>query len=285
LEYDAYLALPPELARFWTVATFIFGACLGSFLNVCIWRIPRGESVVSPPSRCPNCGHQITWYENIPLFSWIFLLGRCSGCKKPISARYFVVELITGFLFSLLFLKVLASGEPLERLAPYYLMTALALTTAFIDCELRIIPDKTTYPAIAASLLMAPLLPEAWGTHSRLWAFAIALSGLLLAGGLMALASILGRLAFKRDALGWGDVKYIAAVGACLGFVPALFALFAGSVLGSLFGLSRHLFNSKRRRRPIAFGPFLAGGVLLWMLFGAWLLALYHEKLRLLTLP
>lgn len=280
MDYDACLTLPPELMRFWTLATFVLGTCIGSFLNVCIWRIPRGESIVSPPSRCPKCGHMIAWYENIPLFSWIFLLGRCSGCKAPISARYFIVELMTGLLFSLLFLKVALAGEPFERLAPFYLMASLAITTAFIDCELRIIPDKTTYPAMAAGLMMAIALPAAWGVESRLAAFLLSLTGLLVAGCVMAVISVLGRLVFKRDALGWGDVKYIAAVGASLGLVAPLFAVFAGSLTGAVFGIARILLDRRKRRRPIAFGPFLAFGVVLWMLFGAWLMRLYLDALR-----
>jgi len=279
LEYETVIT--PELVRFWMISIFVLGTCIGSFLNVCIWRIPRGESVVNPPSRCPKCGHMIAWYENIPLFSWIFLLGRCSCCKEPISPRYFVVELSTGLLFSMIFLKIIAAEEPLERLGPYLLIAALSITTAFIDSECRIIPDKTTYTAMALSVLMAPFLPEAWGTSNRMLAPALAIAGLLLAGGLLTLVALFGHLIFKRDALGWGDVKFIAAAGACLGFGGALFAVFAGSVAGTIFGLGRNFVWSRKRKRPIAFGPFLAGGVFLWIFFGAWLLQLYFEHFRL----
>jgi len=274
--------LPAELAPFWTVATFILGCCIGSFLNVCIWRIPRGESVMSPPSHCPKCGHSIAFYENIPLLSWIFLLGKCSGCKSPISIRYFLVELMTGLLFATLFVKVAALGEPLGRLAPYFAMAMLAITTAFIDCELRIIPDETTYAGMGAGLVSAALFPEAFGVHSRLAALTIAAAGLAIAGGGMALAALGGKAIFKREALGWGDVKYIAAVGCCLGVVGAAFSVLAGSVLGSIAGLLRAALSKRkgRLRRPIAFGPFLAAGAVLWMLFGERAVQWYLEFLR-----
>ena len=274
--------IPGELALFWTVAIFILGSCIGSFLNVCIWRIPRGESVLSPPSHCPKCGHAIAFYENIPLLSWLLLLGKCSKCRNPISVRYFLVELMTGMLFAMLFMKVAVSGEPLGLLAPYFAMAMLAVTTAFIDCELRIIPDETTYAGMGAGLVSAALFPEIFGVHGRLAGMAIAVLGLAVAGGGMALAAFAGRAIFKREALGWGDVKYIAAVGCCLGVVGAAFTVLAGSVLGSVAGLVRGAVSKRRGRlrRPIAFGPFLAFGAILWMLFGERIVISYLELIH-----
>ncbi len=274
--------LPGELIPFWTVAIFILGSCIGSFLNVCIWRIPRGESIISPPSRCPKCGHAIAFYENIPLLSWLFLLGKCSGCRNPIPVRYFLVELMTGLLFAMLFIKVAALGEPLGLLAPFFAMAMLAVTTAFIDCELRIIPDETTYAGMGAGLVSAALFPEAFGAHSRLGAVGVAAFGLAVSGGFMALAAIGGKAVFKREALGWGDVKYIAAVGCCLGVFAAAFTVLAGSVLGSIGGLLRAALSNRkgRFRRPIAFGPFLAAGAIVWMLFGERILNCYFNFVR-----
>jgi leader peptidase (prepilin peptidase)/N-methyltransferase len=128
-----------------------------------------------------------------------------------------------------------------------------------------------------AGLVLAFALPEAWGVHGRLHALALSATGLVVAGGLMALLALSGRFLFKREALGWGDVKFIAAAGALLGLLGPLFAVFAGSLLGSVYGIGRALLSKRRRRRPIAFGPFLAAGALLWILFGRRLLELYLE--------
>ncbi len=263
----------PETFRFWTISFFVFGACIGSFLNVCIWRIPRGESLISPPSRCPKCGHPLSWYENIPMISWLFLMGRCRSCKAPITARYFIVELMTALLFSMLFIKAYTFAEPLTILPAYFLMASLAITTAFIDCELRIIPNETTYTGMIAGLLFAGLFPETWQVSTWTGSLALSAAAFAVSGGFMALAALAGKFIFKREALGWGDVKYIAAVGACLGVPAAFFAVFAGSLIGAVAGLLIAL--KKGRRRPIAFGPFLAAGAVAWMLFGMPVLKAY----------
>ena len=142
-----------EAFWFLSVAIFVFGSCIGSFLNVCIWRIPRDESLISPSSHCPKCGHSLSWFENIPLFSWLCLGGRCRKCRESISFRYFFVELFTAMLFLLVWFKVVSAAQPLAILSVYFVMTMLVVTTIFIDAEHFIIPNETIREAILIHFL------------------------------------------------------------------------------------------------------------------------------------
>ncbi|MFA7231295.1 MAG: prepilin peptidase [Victivallaceae bacterium] len=265
----------PDMLPLWQVMSFVLGTCMGSFLNVCIWRIPRGESIVTAPSHCPKCGHGIRWYENIPLLSWLCLRGKCSSCKAPITSRYFFVELLTGILFYILFLKVTLEGQPLTILFAYYGMTMLIVTTCFIDVEHRIIPDKTTYPAMLLGLAAAICFPETWNTASRLWAGAFSLTGLAVSGGALMLFAIFGKMLFRAEALGYGDVKYLAAVGACLGLSASFFTVLFGSLAGTVAGLMLVIVKKKGLKTAIPFGPFLAVGTFVWMVYGERLMSLY----------
>ncbi len=143
-----------------TVFVFVFGACIGSFLNVCIWRLPRGESLVHPGSHCPRCGHEILPWENIPLVSWLLLRGRCSSCRLPISVRYPLIEGATALLFGMLWLRVYFTGLPLAVLPGYLLLGAVLIAAAIIDLEHTLIPDALTLFGLAAAVLLAVLLPE-----------------------------------------------------------------------------------------------------------------------------
>ncbi|NOY83080.1 MAG: prepilin peptidase, partial [Kiritimatiellaeota bacterium] len=143
-----------------TVFAFVFGACIGSFLNVCIWRLPRGESLVHPGSHCPRCGHEICPWENIPLVSWVLLRGRCSSCGLPISVRYPLVEGATALLFVLLWLRVYFTGLPLAVLPGYFVLGAVLLAAAVIDSEHTLIPDALTLFGLAGAVVLAVLLPE-----------------------------------------------------------------------------------------------------------------------------
>ena len=207
----------PELMLFWYLMSFILGTCIGSYLNVVIYRVPAEMSLIAPGSHCPKCKKEIKWYQNIPLISWLVLRGKCANCACKIPVRYFLIELLTGILFLLVFAKVIFYHEPIEILIVYFALTMLIVTTVFIDLKHQIIPDKTTYPAIIVGLVAAAVFPAIWKTSSH-WN-ALSQSGMcfVASGGLLALFAIVGSKIFKRDALGWGDVKYIAAIGACLG--------------------------------------------------------------------
>ena len=252
-----------------SIFAFIFGCCIGSFLNVCIWRIPRGESIVSPPSRCPKCGHWITAWENIPIISWLALKGRCSSCKEPISPRYIIIEAVTGILYLLLFWSFFF-GERVF-LPGYFVLLPLLICCAMNDCELGIIPNEYTYFGILTGLLCSFLVP-----YEKLEAFLYALFSVMITGGIMALFAMLGKMIFKREALGWGDVKYLVMVSAFTGIPGVLFTILAGSLAGLLFNpLVNHLKG--RKSRTLRFGPYLAAGTLIWMFAGTSLLRMYWQ--------
>ncbi|MDD3116874.1 MAG: prepilin peptidase [Lentisphaerae bacterium] len=261
-----------ELMPLWYFFVFIFGCCIGSFLNVCIWRIPRGESIVTAPSHCPKCNHEIHWYENIPLVSWLALRGRCSECKNPITIRYFLVELITGILYLAIFYKVISNAQPLILLPVCFALIMLTICTAVIDFEHMIIPDKITYPAMVFGLINAAFFPELWGTSKHFTALLFSLGSMFGCTLIMSIFSIAGEKIFKQEALGWGDVKYMAAISACLGPTAAFFVLLIGSVAGAVIGSGLLLFSKRidhgHGHATIPFGPFLALATVLWLFIG-----------------
>ncbi len=261
---------------FYAVFAFLFGLCVGSFLNVCAWRIPRGESIVFPPSQCPKCHRPIKWYENIPILSYLALGRRCRGCREPISPRYFLIELATGLLFAAVYLKISSLNLPFRisvaRLAVSLVVVSLSIAISVTDWEHRRIPNKLTYPAIIFGLAMAVAFPEEWRAPSRFMALGFACASTAFWGGIMIAMAYFGKLAFKQDALGWGDIKYVAAIAAAMGPRAAFFTVFAGSVIGTVGGLGLMVVRGKGPRMAIPFGPALAAGALLWIFIGheAW---------------
>jgi leader peptidase (prepilin peptidase)/N-methyltransferase len=282
----------PQIMPVWHVMIFMVGTCIGSFLNVCIWRMPRGESVVSPPSRCPKCGHGLPWYENIPLISWLALRGKCSSCATTITSRYFFVELLTGVLFFILWFKIVADQQPLTLALIYLPVVAFIITTIFIDIEHFIIPNKTTFPMMIIGMAAAAAFPQNWQLFgffpevtvfaSHFYALGFSIISMLIGYGVMALLSIIGKMIFKRDALGWGDVKYIAAIGACIGLKACFFSLLFGSLFGALFGLAMMSRKKADSTTALPFGPFLATGTYIWMFYGERLTYLYGKLLTVL---
>jgi len=261
---------------FLLLAAFLFGICFGSFLNVCIWRLPLGESIATAPSHCPKCGKPIRWYDNIPLLSFLVLRGRCRNCKAPISPRYFIVELLTGILFALLLLKVGAMRQPPFTLFVYCAMAMLCVTTAWIDFEHRLIPDATTCPAMLFGVAASAVFPSVWGVTNHLEAGLFALGSGVVAGGALALFALAGRAVAKTEVLGWGDVKFVAAAGILLGLPGAFFTVLTGSLLGMLYGIGCAVRNRKPiARTAVPLGPFLALGSLVWMFAGEKILRWY----------
>lgn len=256
---------------------FAFGACIGSFLNVCIWRIPRGESLFFPPSTCPKCGHKIRFYENIPVLSWIFLRGKCSSCSKEISVRYPSVELLCATLYLFIWLKIYFSYQEPLRLLPIFAVAALAITTFFIDIEHYIIPDLTTYPVIFFALSLSLFFPEAYGFKKNPDAFIFSFTGFVISVSFMAFFSLLGKKIFKKDALGWGDVKYLGAIGACFGLPGAFFSILFASLTGSLFGIFLILFKRKKMTAIIPFGPFLSISSIFWIFLDKKIIEMYFN--------
>jgi leader peptidase (prepilin peptidase) / N-methyltransferase len=248
------------------VASAVLGLSVGSFLNVCIYRIPRRQSVAWPPSHCPRCRHPIAWYHNVPVVSYLALRGRCRHCREPIAATYPVVEAACAVLFVLHYWEL--GLEPL--LAVRLLFAAAMLTLFVIDLEHQILPNVITLPGILAGLAASAFLPP--GLLS-------AALGVVLGGGLLWVISE----AYYRwrgvEGLGMGDVKMLAMIGAFLGWPLALVTLVLASIAGALVGMALIAAGRGDRQLKLPFGTFLAAGAIVSGLWGTplveWYLALY----------
>jgi leader peptidase (prepilin peptidase) / N-methyltransferase len=248
------------------VFAFIFGLALGSFLNVCIYRIPLNQSIVHPPSACPHCGERIRFYDNLPVISYLLLLGRCRHCRRTISPQYPVVEAATGFLSLALFLKY---GAGLEY-ALFTLFSAALLTIAFIDLHHKIIPDVLSLPGIVVGFAFSllPSSPLAW-TDS--------LIGIAAGGGFLLLVAIAFEKITGKEGMGMGDVKMLGMIGAWMGWRSLLFIILLSSLAGSLIGGAMLVLSRQGARARIPFGPFLALGTLLYLFFGSELTQWYFR--------
>jgi leader peptidase (prepilin peptidase)/N-methyltransferase len=257
---------------------FLSGLIVGSFLNVCIYRIPRGISIISPSSRCPHCDSPVRVYDNIPLISYIFLRGRCRDCGGRISLRYPVVELLNGLCYLLVIWRY---GIGLTGLV-YMLYFSVLIVITFIDIDFQIIPDRITLPGSVVALLTgAFLLTDPFNRDSSLGVIQ-SLAGLILGGGMFYLIALISEMILKTEAMGGGDIKMMAMVGALTGWKGVLLTTFTGSLAGSFIGLGLMVFGGKGRRTKIPFGPFLAFGSSITVIWGEEFLRLYMEGLSLL---
>jgi leader peptidase (prepilin peptidase) / N-methyltransferase len=232
------------------VAVFAYGLCFGSFLNVCIYRLPLGKSVVTPRSACPHCGDPIPLYHNLPVISWLLLRGKCRACKAPISPRYLLVELLTGLLFLGCYAHFGFTLAALKCALLGYLLLGLIFT----DAETKLLPDAMTLPGIAlgiafsllvpvndlASRIMPGLVSSAMrgGISWRLWSLADSLLGAAVGASFLYGAAAIYLRARGVEGMGFGDVKLMAMIGAFLGTKLTVLTIFASSLAGSLFGLS-----------------------------------------------
>lgn len=256
----------------------LFGACIGSFLNVCIYRIPRDESVIHPGSHCPHCNHAIPWYLNIPVASYLLLRGRCRFCAGPISPRYMLVEALVALLFWMVWVKFAHAGTgPLLGLTPllapglvpiYWLFISGLVLGTFVDFEHLIIPDRVTLGGIVIGLVCSVLVPALHGQATVLGGLRESVLGLAVGWGLLWGVSALGRLIFRKDAMGFGDVKLMGAIGACLGWRAVLFTIFVSSFTGSIAGMGMIAARKKHLQSRIPYGPYIALAALLWMFWG-----------------
>lgn len=242
---------------------FIFGTLVGSFLNVCICRLPKDESIVSPPSHCPFCSYQIRWYDNIPLLSYLFLRGKCRGCGTRISIQYPFVELLNGVLTMLLFLRF----GPTPAFAALFLFCSALVVITFIDIEHQIIPDEISLPGIVVGFVLSFFLQGHGWLNSLL--------GILLGGGSLLLVAYSYQLLTGKEGMGGGDIKLLAMMGAFLGWKAVPFIIFASSLIGSVFGISIMLLQKKDSKLAIPFGPYLAVGAVLYIFYGKALIRWY----------
>jgi leader peptidase (prepilin peptidase) / N-methyltransferase len=246
---------------------FILGLVLGSFANVCIYRLPAGKSIVTPGSQCPKCGKNILWYDNIPLLSYILLRGKCRFCKAPISFRYFIVELLTGVLFLLTFLKFGVS----PALFVYLIFVLALIIVSFIDIDTFLIPDVIVLPGILLGLIFSVLFPQIHQIQihqiTRTGSFLYSLEGVLLGGLVLLFLGVVGKFIFKKEAMGGGDVKLLAMIGAFLGWKCVLLSLFFGSLLGTVVSLSLIVAGKKKIEEYVPFGPYLGLGAVIALFF------------------
>jgi leader peptidase (prepilin peptidase) / N-methyltransferase len=347
--------------HFWSAAFFIFGAAVGSFLNVCIYRMPRGMSIVSPPSHCPGCNYSIPWYRNVPLVTWLWLRGKCANCRGSISPRYFLVELLTGIAF-------LASWLAVGRLSPllalaYCLIIAGFIAASFIDFEHFIIPDEITIGGMVAGFLCSLAVPLLHKVNDPLTALKQSALGMIVGGGVVYAILRIGKLLFgrqklelqpgtrviftetalvlpeksipyedlfyrktdvitfeakvvelidrcyqavhirltpekleigeeaynpeqvphmeavtdrmtlPREAMGLGDVKFMAAIGAFLGWKATLFSLMVSSMIGAAVGVLLILFRRQEWSSRLPYGPYIALAAIIWIFGGDKILA------------
>jgi leader peptidase (prepilin peptidase)/N-methyltransferase len=251
-----------ETILFYVVAG-IFGTMIGSFLNVCICRLPNEESIVFPGSHCPQCQKPIRYYDNIPLLSYLLLGRRCRHCGAPISIQYPLVEGITGLSSFVLFIRFGPSWSYLI----YFAFVAALIAITVIDLHHQIIPDVISLPGIAIGLLTSLIVPQITFLNS--------LFGVLVGGGSLFLVATVYHWLFKREGMGGGDVKLLAMIGAFLGWKAVILTIFLSSLIGSVTGIILILIKGKDFKYAIPFGPFLSAGAVISFFYGERLIRWY----------
>lgn len=266
---------------------FLLGAICGSFFNVVIYRLPLGESIVMPPSHCRKCGEPVKWYDNIPLISYIVLGGRCRVCKEPFSFRYFVVELLTAILFALVVarhVEITTGGAVLKGVGItlfHLFFVGGMIVSAFTDLDHHIIPNEVTYPGVPLGLLGAFLFPKMMGLEdsAHLKSLLYSFIACVVAGGfLFLIGTVMGKI-LKKEALGMGDVKLLAVIGAFLGWKLALLTV----LLSSLVGLIGHVVVVSVKKgewhSEIPFGVYIVPAALISYFWGDALIGWYVRTL------
>ena len=303
MSLDALRDMNAAWPWFFPVWVFFFGACIGSFLNVCIYRIPKGESVVSPGSHCA-CGQPIAWYDNLPILSWLLLRGRARCCSRPFSFRYPFVELLTAGLFLACWLLF-----PPAKAAAGMILCAIVVCATFIDLDHMIIPDVFTIGGAVVGVAVSFLLPALHGQAHEFYALASlraaldAVLGVFVGSGVVLWIALLAEAVLKKEAMGFGDVKFLGALGAFVGWQGAVFAMFGGAMIGSVWFLFAVLWKKISGRAAtlapkietpdgqpaeaglgvhVSFGPMLGLGALLYFFALHGPVDTYFDSLRIL---
>ncbi len=248
------------------VIAVILGLLIGSFLNVCIYRIPRNLSIVFPSSRCPHCSYAIRAWDNIPVLSYIFLGGRCRNCKAGIPLRYPLVEALNAFLYAAVLWRYGIGWNSVV----YAVLCSSMIVITFIDLEFQIIPDRITLAGVPIGLLAGSFfLPDPF-MRADLLGYKASLAGLISGGGFFYLVAVL-----SRGGMGGGDIKMMAMVGALMGWKAVFLTTLLGSLAGSVVGVFLMVLMGKGRKTKVPFGPFLALGTLITLFFGQEILVWY----------
>jgi leader peptidase (prepilin peptidase)/N-methyltransferase len=253
---------------FFSLIAFVFGSVVGSFLNVCIYRLPREESIVFPGSHCPHCNRAIRFYDNIPIISYLLLRGKCRACGATISRRYVTVEALAACFSLVLFLHF-----PLFEYLVYFAFCSSLIVITFIDLDYQIIPDVISLPGIPVGFLCSFLLSRVTYLDSLL--------GILLGGGILYAVAAGYLLLTKTEGMGGGDIKLLAMIGAFLGYKAVLVTVFVSAFVGSVVGVTLMLLKGKDRKYAIPFGPFLALAAVICLFWQQQLIAWYQGLLYL----
>ncbi len=274
-----YFLRDPQFAIFWNICFFFVGACFGSFLNVCIYRMPRGETVVTTPSHCPKCNTPLAGYDNIPIFAYLWLRGKCRTCQCHISIQYLAMELLIGTLFLISWLQVLYFKVHVFHLPLFWGLSCLAVGAIFVDWKHRIIPNGMTYPLIVLGFVWAALFPSAFTDPYHLGFYELGeFRGLMMVAFYTFIPAVLlvmlrgiGYLWMRKEILGWGDIKMIVAMVACLGGVDVFWIICIASILS--FGFIGYVCGVRIRRGrrithcpTVPYGVFLGVALLFWIL-------------------
>ena len=256
---------------------FFIGSVIGSFLNVCIYRMPREQSIIHPRSRCPHCAHPIAWYDNVPLLSFALLRGRCRQCRAPIAGRYPLVEALAGLSTVAALSRFGTGGVGLVYTALLYALIAVS----FIDLDFQIIPDEISLGGLVLGLGLSLWIPSLHGTDSRWLSLGRSVLGVIVGGGILYATGLMGDWLFRKESMGGGDIKLLAMAGSALGWKPVLLTFFVSPVLALVPGLYVLL---RKRSHVIPYGPFLALGLIASLFFGEDLLRVtgMGETIRLL---
>lgn len=259
------MPLPAEfMAWYGPLVSLVVGLCIGSFLNVIIYRLPMEQSIVHPRSHCPGCNKMIAWYDNIPVVSYLALGAKCRGCGMRISPRYPMVELLTGVLFVAVYNRFGLDGMTLV----FWIMVAGLIVGTFVDFDHMIIPDSVSIGGMVFGLVASALVPSLHASPA--WTGGLYKSALGLAAGFgsLWLVGVVGKWVFKKDAMGFGDVKLLGAIGALLGIPGVVYTVLVSSLIGTVVGVGLILFGGREWQSRIPFGPYLALGALSWVLGG-----------------
>lgn len=242
---------------------FLLGSAIGSFLNVCIHRIPREKSIVNPPSACPQCGKAIRFFDNIPIVSYILLRGKCRDCETTISVRYPLVELLTAVLFVILYRRLGVTFE----LFVFLVFVSLLIAISFIDLDFQIIPDVLSIGGVVVGFLLSLGRPLFRNIDPK-FGMLDSLYGIALGGGLLFAIAWLYQFFTKREGMGGGDIKLLGMIGAFCGIKGVVFSLVSGSVIGTIVGIPLMIAKGRDTKYAIPFGPFLSLGALVYVFMG-----------------
>lgn len=242
------------------IFAFLFGLCIGSFLNVCIYRIPNKQSIVTPPSGCTSCGKRIKFYDNIPVLSYLVLRGRCRHCNESISIIYPLVELVTGLLSMALLMRFNIFNHQFSLYFIYMLFTVALLCISFIDLRHQVIPDVISLPGIFAGFVISFFSSHVTWLQSFI--------GILAGGGILYIVALLFEILMKKEGMGGGDIKLLAMIGAWLGWKALPFVILVSSLTGLFIGGVSLVISKQGIRSRIPFGPFLSLSALIYIFYG-----------------